>query len=117
MVIKTKKRSQYRDLTSILDEAYWLQRGQFYPERHEQNIHKLVKKYPGYTKNEIDFFYRIAIHLDEVAENLANKVYTDSGYKEEALDYLQIVFFHFSSELRKDALQIHLDNLSLARNE
>lgn len=99
-------------LTSFLDTAYEYQRGQFYPERHEENLQRLAIEFPIYDKDLRDCLYRLAVHLDTTSANLASGVAAESFSKEDGLEQLSVSFFHFSETTRQRALDHAIDILA-----
>lgn len=97
-------------LKDLLDSAYLCQSGEFYPEIHKKNIDDLCVKYTDYDKKVIDCLYRFAIHLDTYSAELAEKMNDDQITKEEALETLEIIFYHFSDSIRNQALEDAISN-------
>jgi hypothetical protein len=46
-------------------EAYWLQHGQWWPDRHQENVAGLSRKHRGLPRAEIDRIYRQLCHVDD----------------------------------------------------
>jgi len=98
-------------VTVFLNTAYQYQTGQFYPERHISNLERLAKKFPDYDAELIDCLYRLAIHLDTYASELAEKIADGQMEKPEAFQHLAVIFKQFSQENRGSALENALDRL------
>lgn len=84
--------------SSLYDDAYRLQSGEFYPEHHQANVQSLCRRYPDLPSCEIDAIYRQACRIDfEVGERVGHSRLS-KGAKEELLEWLEDHFWGFSRE-------------------
>ena len=84
--------------SSLYDDAYRLQTGEFYPEHHQANVRSLCERYPDQPFSEIDAIYREACRIDfEIQERVGNSQLS-KGAKEELLEWLKDHFYGFSRE-------------------
>src|SRR5262245_15269701 len=84
--------------SSLFEDAYRLQQGQFYPERHQANVQNLCKKYPQHSFSEIDAIYRQACLIDFEIRERVGKSQLSKGAREELLDWLENEFHGFSRD-------------------
>ena len=91
--------------SSLFEDAYRLQEGQFYPERHQANVKKLCEKYPQHSFSEIDAVYREACRIDFEIQERVGKSKLSKGAREEILDWLENEFHGFSRELLLRAIE------------
>jgi len=92
-------------LTEFLDEAYHLQRGEYRPETHAENLKRLADMYPDIPSVIQDQLYRFTITLDTCSKSFAERIATGDIEKAEALSELSITYRHFS----KSTLEFALD--------
>lgn len=100
-----KKKSLPAKVSSLHDEAYRLQRGQFYPQRHEANIQQLCDQHPEHSSGEIDAVYRQACRIDHEARKWVESSQLTTGAKELLLEWLEDSFADFSRESLRDAIE------------
>ena len=89
--------------------AYHSQRGEYYPERHAENLSKLGEKFPSYDSQVIDCLYRFSIHLDTYTQKLIVDFKMGKNTREECLGELTVIFYHFDEALREEVFQYWLD--------
>ena len=104
-------------VTTFLDTAFGYQIGQFYPERHEENLKKLSEQFNDYDSELIDCLYRYSILLGSQASSLAEKVYHRYLSEEEALSHLAVEFKSFSKGTRDWALENALDVYTVTKDQ
>jgi hypothetical protein len=82
--------------SSLYEDAYRWQQGEFHPEHHQANVERLRQKYPQHALSEIDSIYRQACRIDlEVKERVGAAQLTQHA-REELLDWLERRFYGFS---------------------
>ena len=84
--------------SSLYDDAYRLQKGEFHFEHHQANVQSLCRKYPDHAFSEIDAIYRQACQIDFEVQERVGKSQLSKGAKEELLDWLEDHFNGFSRE-------------------
>lgn len=82
--------------SSLYDDAYYLQNGEFYPENHKANIEKLSRKYSDQPLSEIDTIYRQACCIDSEVQEQVGGCQLSEGAKEELLQWLEKHFHGFT---------------------
>lgn len=104
----TKDENQLRE---FYVEAFWMQRGQFYPERHQANLTELNHKHP-WPEVVIDSLYRVTCHLDALIEEIAKKIVNyDKSFMEGFREIHDPVFFYISDDIKKMRLEDCLADL------
>lgn len=90
--------------SSLPDDAYLFQYGQFYPERHEANLRRLRKKYPAHSAAEIDAIYREARAIDSALQEEIGAAHLSPGARALLLEWLEERFPRFSRSVLADAI-------------
>jgi hypothetical protein len=99
-------------LRTFFEEAFWMQHGESYPERHQANLTELNQKYP-WPEPVIDSLYRITCHLDSLIEQIAQEIVNyDKSFMEGFHEIHAPVFFYISNETKKTRLGNSLANLN-----
>ena len=99
----------------FFEQAYWLQRGQYFPEKHFQNIDELCQAF-SWERDVIEALYRILPHFDYVAEEAAEKVKQGVLSPDRAYEDLSLPIFHFIPEsVKESAWDLHLSNRGITR--
>jgi hypothetical protein len=95
-------------LRDFFEEAYWLQRGEFFPEIHLKNIDELCRAFP-WDKVVVDALYRILPHFDYIAQEAVKRFRAGEFTSEEAFQQLCFPVFHYIPEqVKRSAWDIHL---------
>lgn len=84
--------------SSLYEDAYRWQQGEFYPEHHQANVQRLHQKYPEHPLAEIDAIYRQACRIDYEVQERVGKSQLSKGAREELLDWLEDNFYGFGRE-------------------
>lgn len=85
-----------------------MQRGEYFPEIHNENIDELGKSFP-WTRDVIAALYRILPHFDYLAEEEAKKVKQGLKSADKAFKDLDLPIFIFIPEsVKRSAWDIHL---------
>lgn len=99
-------------LRTFFDEAFWMQHGEYYPERHEANLTELNQKYP-WPEPVIDSLYRVACHLDFLIDQIAQEIVDyDQSFIEGFRAIHAPVFFYFSGTTKKTRMESSLSALN-----
>ena len=102
---KRHRKLAIQQSAAMYDEAFFLQEGEYYPQRHEANVRSLCEKYPQYSSKEIDAIYRQACRIEPgVAQWLGNMELSDGG-RLELLDWLKDNFYGFTQKSFLRALE------------
>lgn len=119
-----KKRRKYRKkqykrkpvYSDLLNESFVLQMGQYYPERHKENLKKLRQRYAEFSTDDIDSFYRLACKLGATAEDYGDKILKNEITFECAKEILESDFYDFSNEIISHALNYGIDLAKVREN-
>lgn len=87
------------------DDAYRLQRGEFYPERHAANLRQLRATHPDRSLAEIESVYRRACELDPEARTWVESSQLTPGAKALLLEWLEQRFGEFSPASLREAIE------------
>ena len=97
-------------MRAFFESAYWLQRGEFYPEIHAANVDKLASEF-RWNRVLVDALYRILPHFDYVAQEAAKRVASGEVSVEVAFEELCFpVFYYIPEPVRQKAWKLHLDD-------
>ncbi len=100
-------------LSDFFEEAYWLQNGQFYLERHEGNLVRLGKLFPEIPEVIRDQLYRFAIALGSFIEPVACRIKEGEVSFEGGLDEVMVTYRY----VRKNMVRGLLDHLLINKYE
>ncbi|MDX1679376.1 MAG: hypothetical protein R3242_01485 [Akkermansiaceae bacterium] len=100
-------------LGAFFEKAYWMQRGEYYPETHAKNIDELSQQFP-WDRELIDTLYRLLPHFDFVAEEAVKKFKLGEKTNEEAYqDLCYPIFSRIPESVKKDVWDLHLSSAEL----
>lgn len=91
-------------LNAFLDECYHLQRGEYWPEIHKDNLENLASRYPDIPRVIQDQLYRFAISLDLAANQYVEKSKSGESNLDTAIDELGVTYRYFSRSVIEFAL-------------
>ena len=97
------------NLTHFFDEAYNLLRGQFYPERHLQNLKLLGEQFSEFPAAIVDALYRFSIHLDTSVITYVKDIQDGKTSRKEAIKILKVTYQYFSDSTIETAIDWNSD--------
>lgn len=87
-----------------------MQRGEYYPEIHRENIDELCQLYT-WNRDIVEALYRILPHFDYLAQKEAKMVNQGIKTPEEGYNDLLLPIFHFIPDsVKKSAWELHLSS-------